>query len=85
MPDKPGNVLRKVEAIMMPRLKQWPRQMRARSGILEALRSELLTLTERIRERLGSVGQRGGGGSMSVATEPDDRLLWCEQQAALLR
>ena len=22
---------------------------------------------------------------MSVATEPDDRLLWCEQQAALLR
>ena len=35
----------------MPRLKQWPRQMRARSGILEALRSELLTLTERIRER----------------------------------
>jgi hypothetical protein len=51
MPDKPGNVLRKVEAIMDAAVEAMAAAMRARSGILEALRSELLTLTERIRER----------------------------------
>jgi hypothetical protein len=50
MPDKPGNVLRKVEAIDSA-VEAMAAEMRARSGILEALHSELLTLTERIRER----------------------------------
>lgn len=49
-PINPGNVLRKVEAIDAA-VEAMAAQMRARSGILEALRSELLTLTERIRER----------------------------------
>ena len=50
MPDKPGDVLRKVEAIDAA-VEAMAAEMRARSGILESLRSELLTLTERIRER----------------------------------
>jgi hypothetical protein len=47
MPDKPGNLSRKVETIDA-KFETMAVEMRARSGILEALHSELLTLTERI-------------------------------------